>query len=109
MRDSINNDVDELFRQTAREANVQIVAGVLHVTAKNAFNEARLIPNPARPLWSENLGYARRFPPHDAMTPTFFNPAEGLHQWGNGLVDVRKQFVFNASVDQWRPRGGSLL
>ena len=49
VRDSINSDVDELFRQTAREANVQIVAGVLHVTAKNAFNEARLYPESGAP------------------------------------------------------------
>lgn len=49
VRDSINADVDTLFRQTAREANIQIVAGVLHATRKGTFNEARLYPESGAP------------------------------------------------------------
>lgn len=41
VRDSISGDVDTLFENAARSANVQIVLGVLHVTGKAAFNEAR--------------------------------------------------------------------
>jgi len=41
VRDSISRDVDKLFEETARRANVQIVLGVLHVTRSAAFNEAR--------------------------------------------------------------------
>jgi len=42
VRDSISRDVDTLFEEAARSANVQIVLGVLHVTGNAAFNEARL-------------------------------------------------------------------
>jgi apolipoprotein N-acyltransferase len=40
--DSISGQVDDLFRQTARDMKVQILLGVLHVTANGTFNEARL-------------------------------------------------------------------
>lgn len=42
VRDSISRNVDTLFEEAARKANVQIVLGVLHVTGNAAFNEARL-------------------------------------------------------------------
>jgi len=57
VRDSVSHDVDRLLEQTAQEAHVQIVAGVLHATS-NAAGEARvgLLPagfNEAR-LYSES-------------------------------------------------------
>jgi len=42
VRDSISDEVDGLFRQTARNARVQILLGVLHATSNGVFNEARL-------------------------------------------------------------------
>lgn len=42
VRDSISNRVDSLFEQTASEAHVQILVGVLHASQSAAFNEARL-------------------------------------------------------------------
>src|SRR5579875_1841906 len=42
VRDTVSDQVNDLFEQTARAANVQIVLGVLHVTSHAAFNEARL-------------------------------------------------------------------
>ena len=51
VRESISGEVDSLFQRTAREADAQIVLGVLHATPKGAFNEARLYlhssPTPA--------------------------------------------------------------
>ncbi|MGE5569776.1 MAG: nitrilase-related carbon-nitrogen hydrolase [Rhodospirillales bacterium] len=49
VRESISADVDALFRQTAREANIQIVVGVLHATGNGTFNEARLYPESGAP------------------------------------------------------------
>jgi len=49
VRDSIDAGVNALFRQTAREANIQIVAGVLHATRRGTFNEARLYPESGAP------------------------------------------------------------
>ncbi|MDE3178858.1 MAG: hypothetical protein KGM47_04280 [Acidobacteriota bacterium] len=39
---SLSEETDHLFEQTGREANAQILLGVLHVTSHAAFNEARL-------------------------------------------------------------------
>ncbi len=49
VRDSISGRVDELFRQTAREQRVQIVAGILHATSTAVFNEARLYSGSGSP------------------------------------------------------------
>jgi len=40
--DSDSAKVDALFQKTAREAHVQVLLGILHVTAHRNFNEARL-------------------------------------------------------------------
>jgi apolipoprotein N-acyltransferase len=40
--DSALTRVDELFQQTARDAHVQLLVGILHVTDHRAYNEARL-------------------------------------------------------------------
>jgi apolipoprotein N-acyltransferase len=40
--DSVSPKIDALFQQTARDAQVQVLLGVLHVTDHGAFNEARL-------------------------------------------------------------------
>jgi apolipoprotein N-acyltransferase len=40
--DSSSAQVDELFRKTARDAHVQVLLGVLHVTGHGAYNEGRL-------------------------------------------------------------------
>jgi apolipoprotein N-acyltransferase len=40
--DSVSAKVDELFQQTARNAHVQVLLGILHVTDHGAFNEGRL-------------------------------------------------------------------
>lgn len=49
VRDSITAQVDQLFDQTAKQANIQIVAGVLHATSNGTFNEARLYSDAATP------------------------------------------------------------
>jgi hypothetical protein len=40
--DSVSARVDELFEKTARDAHVQVLLGILHVTDHGAYNEARL-------------------------------------------------------------------
>lgn len=40
--DSASAKVDALFQQTARDAHVQVLLGVLHVTDHGAYNEGRL-------------------------------------------------------------------
>ncbi len=42
VRDSISGQVDALYRETARSANVKILLGVLHASSNGTFNEARL-------------------------------------------------------------------
>jgi apolipoprotein N-acyltransferase len=42
IRDSDSAQVDALFQKTARDAQVQVLLGVFHVTAHGAYNEARL-------------------------------------------------------------------
>jgi apolipoprotein N-acyltransferase len=39
---SLSDDADRLFEETARDAGVQILLGVLHQTSAGTFNEARL-------------------------------------------------------------------
>jgi apolipoprotein N-acyltransferase len=40
--DSASAKVDELFQMTARDAHVQVLLGVLHITNHGAYNEGRL-------------------------------------------------------------------
>jgi apolipoprotein N-acyltransferase len=40
--DSASAKVDELFEKTARDAHVQVLLGILHVTDHGAYNEGRL-------------------------------------------------------------------
>jgi apolipoprotein N-acyltransferase len=40
--DSASSSVDDLFEKTAREAHVQVLLGILHITGHGAYNEARL-------------------------------------------------------------------
>ena len=40
--DSASGQVDEFFEETARDARVQVLLDILHVTDNRAFNEARL-------------------------------------------------------------------
>ncbi len=40
--DTASAQVNQLFEQTARDAHVQVLLGVLHITGHRAYNEARL-------------------------------------------------------------------
>jgi apolipoprotein N-acyltransferase len=45
---SLSDETDRLFEQTASEARIQILLGVLHVTSHLAYNEARLYSSSGR-------------------------------------------------------------
>jgi apolipoprotein N-acyltransferase len=40
--DNASGKIDALFQQTARDAHVQVLIGIIHVTDKGAYNEGRL-------------------------------------------------------------------
>lgn len=70
--DAASAKVDELFEQTARDAHVQVLLGVLHITDHGAYNEGR--------LYSETGGIETVYRKH-YLVPTW----ESRSTPGNGI------------------------